>query len=213
MDEEKDIGVMVHRSLKPTRQCSEAHKRAMNVLRQISHAFHYRDKKVFLNLYTVYVRPHLEFSVSAWSPWTRADIDLLEKVQMKAINMISGLVGQTYSEKLVELGIQSLEERRVRFDMVETFKTVHGINKLDKHTFFEFVAETSERTTRLGQDPLNLKAKRFNTDVRKNFWSVRVVKPWNDLPSDIKHASSLGAFKSLYDNHVELLQTGDQQGA
>ena len=41
------------------------------VLGQITRTFHYRDAKVFLNLYKQYVRPHLELSVAAWAPWTQ----------------------------------------------------------------------------------------------------------------------------------------------
>jgi hypothetical protein len=41
----------------------------------------YRDRHVFVRLYVQYVRPHLEFSVPAWSPWQKADKECLEKVQ------------------------------------------------------------------------------------------------------------------------------------
>ena len=49
------------------------------VLGQIRQAFHYRDRKVFLNLYKEYVRPHFEFSVTAWAPWTQEDMETLKK--------------------------------------------------------------------------------------------------------------------------------------
>jgi hypothetical protein len=41
--------------------------------------FSLQDKKVFLRLYTQYVRPHLEFATPAWSPWLTADKQKLEK--------------------------------------------------------------------------------------------------------------------------------------
>jgi hypothetical protein len=79
--EEKDIGVAVTSNLKPSAQCAKAAKTAQTVLGQLSRAFHYRDRHVFARLYKQYVRPHLEFSTSAWSPWTAQDIECLEKVQ------------------------------------------------------------------------------------------------------------------------------------
>ena len=202
VEEEKDIGVIVHKSLKPSRQCQAAYRTAMGVLYQISSAFHYRDRYTFLNLYKTYVRPHVEFASPAWCPWNANDIELLEKVQMKAIGMISGLKGENYESKLKELKIQSLEARRLRFDLIEAYKTVHGLNQLNKDKFFDFVAEKHTRNTRLAEDPLNLRLKSSNTEIRKQFWSQRVVIPWNNLPTEIKHAGSLDSFKQLYDAHL-----------
>ena len=111
-EEERDIGVMVTDNLKPAAQCRKAAHTANTVLGQILRAFHYRDRHVFLNLYKQYVRPHLEFSVASWSPWNQGDIETLEKIQKKAVQAISGLRGHSYEEKLEELGLKSLVERR-----------------------------------------------------------------------------------------------------
>ena len=113
---------------------------------------------------------------------------------MKAIGMISGLKGENYESKLKELKIQSLEARRLRFDLIEAYKTVHGLNQLNKDKFFDFVAEKHTRNTRLAEDPLNLRLKSSNTEIRKQFW--------NNLPTEIKHAGSLDSFKQLYDAHL-----------
>ena len=98
IDNERDVGVIVSNDLKPTLQCKEAARRANGVLTQISRSFHYRDKGTFVQLYKQYVRPHLEYGVAAWSPWTRTDIELLEQVQIRAVRMISGLSGRSYRE-------------------------------------------------------------------------------------------------------------------
>ena len=65
---EKDVGVLVHQSLKPSMQCARAASRANAILGQLSRAITYRDKATFLKLYKVYVRPHLEYAVVCWSP-------------------------------------------------------------------------------------------------------------------------------------------------
>ena len=98
------------------------------VLGQITRAFHFRDSKVFLNLYKQYVRPHLEFSVAAWAPWTQEDIETLEKIQRRAVRAVSGLKSHSYEERLTELKLPSLSERRREIDMVQTYKTVNDEN-------------------------------------------------------------------------------------
>jgi hypothetical protein len=83
--EEKDLGVAVADTLKPAAQCAKAAKTAMSVLGQITRAFRYRDRRVFVQLYKQYVRPHLDFAVQAWSPWQQADKEALEKVQRRSM--------------------------------------------------------------------------------------------------------------------------------
>jgi ribonucleases P/MRP protein subunit RPP40 len=67
-EEERDIGVLVSKNLKPGAQCCKAARTATTVLGQITRSFKCRDKKTFVALYQRYVRPHLEFSVQVWSP-------------------------------------------------------------------------------------------------------------------------------------------------
>jgi hypothetical protein len=52
---------------------------------------------------------------------------ILDKIQRRAVSMVSGLKGVTYEEKLPEVGILTLEERRHQADMVQTFKIVKWI--------------------------------------------------------------------------------------
>ena len=127
--QERDIGVLINKNLKPSSQCAEAARRANAVLGQVSRAFLYRDRITFLKLYTQFVRCHLEFSVPVWSTWSIADIDILEKVQKRAVNLITGLVGKSYEENLVELGILSLESRKTHFDLIQTYKILNGIKE------------------------------------------------------------------------------------
>ena len=65
---------------------------------------------MFLSLYQQYARPHLEFAVAAWSPWTQANIQCLEMVQQRAVRAITGLRATTYEDKLKELEMPSLQE-------------------------------------------------------------------------------------------------------
>ncbi len=133
---ERDIGVSVAQNLKQADQCKKAARTAQTVLSQQTRAFHFRDRHVFVRLYAQYVRPHLEFAVPARSPWQEGDKEVLEKVQKRAVKMISGLEGQTYEERLKEVGFLSLEERRHQADMVQTYKIVTGKDMVKSETWF-----------------------------------------------------------------------------
>ena len=60
-----------------------------------------------------------------WSPWNQKDIDFLENIQKRVVRTIAGLKPGTYQVKLKELGLPSLEERRIRGDMIQTWKILH----------------------------------------------------------------------------------------
>jgi hypothetical protein len=195
-DEERDIGVMITASLKPSAQCAKAAKTAQAVLGQLARAFHYRDRHVFMRLYK-YVRPHLEFSTQAWSPWTEGDKACLEKVQERAVRMVSGLKSDDYSERLSELGLPTLEERRHQADMAMVHKILCGRGSLDSNQWFERAAD-SVRATRSSANPLNLKVRQGRLEIRRNFFSNRVVNSWNDIPSDIRGTVRSENFQRKY---------------
>ena len=199
---ERDIGVQISSNLKPFTQCAEAARRAGAILTQISKAFLYRDSRIFIQLYKQFVRCHLEFAVPAWSPWLLGDIDILEKVQRRAVNMVVGLKGQNYEDKLVELGLRSLEDRRKRIDLVQTFKIVHGIDKIHSSLLFTLVGEQNLRLTRNTAYSKNMVEQRSRTDIRKHFFCNRIVSLWNSLPSDLKDSRNLNVFKTALEKLI-----------
>ena len=77
-----------------------------------------------LPLYKSLVRPHLEYAVQFWAPNLRRHIDKMERVQCRATEMFHELRGIT------------LEKRRLRGQLVETFKCVNGFNNTDSSDFF-----------------------------------------------------------------------------
>ena len=182
--------------LKPGPQCLKAAKTAQQVLGQILRAFHARDKKIYLQLYKTYVRPHLEFACPAWSPWTAADRDTLEKVQQRAVRQVSGLQGLTYEEKLKELGICTLEERRHRADMAMVHRILSEEDTMAAELFE--MAAAGGRRTRVAADPLNVVVKHGRLDIRKNFFSIRVTEPWNNVPAEIKRSRTPASFRMAY---------------
>ena len=205
--EEKDLGVMVHQSLKPSVQVAAAAKKANQTLGQILRAFTYRDKTHFIRLFTSRVRCHLEYAVQTYNPWLVKDIEVLEDVQRRAIRQVRGLHG-SYEEKLQQCGLTLLSERRLRGDMIQTFKIVNQVDDLPISTFFEMAGERHDHRTRnaviIGPSDKvecnkNLVKKNVKLDIRKNFFSQRVVEHWNLLPNNVQNATSVNNFKNLYD--------------
>ena len=201
--EEKDLGVLIHDSLKPSSQCIKAVKKANQVLGQMARAFTYRDKFTWVKLYKQYVRPHLEYAIQAWCPWTVADIDAIEGVQKRAIRMVSGLTSSDYESRLLELGLPTLLDRRKRGDMIEVWKILHREENVDPSTWFQLASQGATHNTRQASvDSLNLKPQNWNGEIRRNFFSVRVVGEWNKLPASVQNSGSIESFKINYDSHL-----------
>ena len=194
VDEEKDIGVLVHKSLKPAKHCDKISKIAGAVLGQLSRNFHYRDRHIFKNLYIQYVRPHLEFASPAWAPWTERDREVIERVQKRAVAMISGMPsGMTYEQKCAEIGLETLDERRRTHDTLQTYKILNGIDRVDAAVFTTQINRA--RITRASANPKNLIVPYARLEVRKNSYFVRAPELWNRLNSNIKDAPSIKCFK------------------
>jgi hypothetical protein len=192
-NEEKDVGVYINTTLKPSSHCKRTANKAMAVLTQITRNFHYRDRHTFLKLYKQYVRPHLEFASPAWSPWLSGDIAVLEKVQEKALKMTSGLKATTYEERCREVGLETLAERRKIQDMSQVFKIMKGIDKIDQNKVF--APRQTNQNTRNASNQWNLARKNARTDVRLQSFGLRVVEEWNSLPEETKKLDKLPSFK------------------
>ena len=199
--QEKDLGVIISDNAKPSEQCAKAAKKANQVLGQLLRSFQCRDRSTLVQLYKVFVRPHLEYAVQAWCPYTAKDIELMEKVQKRAIRQITNLRG-SYEDKLKQLNLTTLEDRRKRGDCIETFKMLTGLSAVDYSIWFHKVDREEGPQTRLSSDPLALQAQKARLDLRKHFFSVRVPPIWNALPLSVRQSQSVNGFKNAYDKYM-----------
>ena len=117
--------------------------------------------------------------------------------------MITNLNGHTYEEKLAELDMQSLEDRRLRGDMITTWKVLNHHEDANWEQLFQFVDSEPRHATRHSTNPLNLKLQNFNMEVRKHSFAVRVPNKWNSLPVHVREATELNSFKNRYDAHIK----------
>ena len=86
--------------------------------------------------------------------------------------------------------------KKTYFDLVDTYKIINNhYSGIDKSVFFK-TTDQSDRVTRLTSYPNNLLHQRFQSDIRKNFFSIRVTNSWNNLPDVIKDAPTIDSFKT-----------------
>ncbi|KFQ76332.1 hypothetical protein N335_03609, partial [Phaethon lepturus] len=184
---EKDLGVLVDERAE---KCARAPKRPSHILGCIQSSVANRSSEGVLSVYSALVRPHLQYCVQLWSPQHRKDMDLLERVQRRAAKMIRGMEHLSYEDRLRELGLFSLEKRRLQGDLIAAFQYLKGAYKKDGGRLFSRAC--SNRTRGNG---FKLKEGRFQLDIRKKFFPIRVVRLWHRLPREVVDAPSLETFK------------------
>lgn len=194
--EEVDLGVLTTSDLKPAKQCLKAANKANSVLRLLKLSFQHLNKKSFTLLYKTYVRPHLEYCIQTWSPYLVKDIQHLERVQRRATKLVHGFQHKSYEDRLTALNLTTLEQRRLRGDLIETYKLVTHKEDVDPNQFFH---PNNNQHLRGHHHKIFKKQSRLN--FRKNFFSQRVVNYWNELPSHVVDANSVNMFKNRLDKY------------
>ena len=193
--EEKDIGFWITDDLSTKTHVHKARCRALGEISRIRRNFSYVDKRAFCVLYNQRVRPHLDYGMTACPPESAAEAKLLERVQGKATALVHGMKGLNAEERRKKLGLMTLEQRRERGDLIEVYKILKGLTRINPEEFWEV------RDARNGARLVKELASRGKKQ-RHSFFSYRIIQRWNLLPTNVKMAPSLETFKKRLDEKI-----------
>ena len=186
----RTLSVLIHRTLSVSNNCAVAVKKANQMAGHIYRTVTHKSVQTVVPLYKALVRPHLEYCSLVWSPYLKKDILSIEKVQRRVTKMIPSISALKYEERLKRTGLISLENRRLRADLLEVFKILKGLVKVDPATHFSMSDRRSRGHT------LKLEKPRARLELRRHFFSNRVIDAWNSLPGYMVEATSTNMFKA-----------------
>ena len=195
---EKDLGVTISDDLKWTEHIKICANKANRMIGLIRRTFSYIDQEMFLMLYKTFIRPLVEYCPEVWNPHLEKNINVLEKVQRRATKLVSDLRNVPYEERLIRLKLFPLKDRRLRGDMITTFKLLNGLIDVDANRLVPLLDSTvSQINTRSHNQQIKCKVPRSN--LRRYFFTNRIVLSWNTLSRDTVNSPSVEVFKDRYD--------------
>ena len=204
--EEKDLGIFVTPDWKSAAHVAKVAAKANSMVGRINRAFNYMDVDMFKAIYPSMIRSHMEYAAPAWSPHLKKDINLLEQVQRRATRLVQGLSNSTYEHRKSVLGLTSLEDRRIRGDLIEVYKIMHGFEKVQRAKFFILESEIHDYPIRGNE--LRIWPPDTKTRRRRKFFDLRIIKEWNDLPGTVAKSESISCFKTGLDRHINSTRGG-----
>ncbi|KAK3878850.1 hypothetical protein Pcinc_016538 [Petrolisthes cinctipes] len=198
---EKDLGIEVSSNLKFSAHAAKIAAKDNSRLGIIKRNFTVLSEEILVLLYLALVHPILDYGAqSCWSPYLLRDIRSLERVQRRVTKLVPGFAQLSYEERCRRLDIQSLQNRRIRGDMIETFKLLHGYEDIPSSRFFQM------NTNNLGGHSLKLKKPDlWRTTMKRNWFAIRVIDQWNSLPESVVTAPKIATFKARYNRHWNIL--------
>jgi hypothetical protein len=209
--EERDLGVVWQNNLKWSEHINRACAAAYAKLGMLRRTFKsWSNARTFKLLYTTFVRPHLEYAVPVWNALNKKDKNKIEKVQKLATKMVPQIKDLKYDERLLNLGITNLEQRRERGDMIQMFKIHKNFNSVELsisnnkcNTNYAEISGPADEVLRRRRANIRVEKEIVkNCTVRETFFTNRVADQWNKLDEGIITAKTVNGFKARYDKHI-----------
>ena len=190
------MGVMIRSDLRWDDQVRSATQKARVAAHSIAKAFISKDITVWSDLFRTFVRPHIEYAMPAWLPYQSNHLKTLESMQRWFSRQIPGIGHLDYLERYRICGLQTVEVRRDRGVIIETFKLTTGINS----TCDRMIQPHGHNYDTRGRKAGNLSHVKPHGDVRKFSFAARAPILWDAVPFEAKNAVSVNSFKNLLDS-------------
>ena len=185
---EKDLGVIFDSNLSFEEHILAQVRKANSMVGLIKRSFFHLSPSLFCQLYTTFVRPHLEYAQVVWSPKLRKHSKLLEGVQRRATRIVETCKNHPYTRRLEQIGIPTLEYRRAVNDMVEVYKHLH---LYDKTTVPERFSPRTRPNRNHSFELERVFAKDGLRGAQTNSFYFRSIKQWNTLPRKVVESPSI----------------------
>ena len=187
---ERDLGIQIDDKITFEDQTNIAVGKANNMIGMLKRTFTSRDMNIWSKLYKTYIRPQIEFAIPVWNPYRQKDIEKLEKVQRRVSKIPTQLSKMQYEDRIKRMGLTSHQIRRQRGDLIQQYKIENGMDLVNWHT----MPQRNSNTGRLHRELVKNYLQRFN------FYTNRIVNPWNQLDGEVKSSKSLNIFKEKLDS-------------
>lgn len=192
---EKDLGIQFTRTLSFDDHINNLVNKVNKITGLIRRTFKFMDKSLFLTLYKSLIRSHLDYGNLVYYPSTKKNKQIIENAQRRATRIVPELRGLNYEQRLKELNLTTLDYRRKRYDLIQTFRIIRNEDDIKSSVFFK-LSESDLRG-----HPYKLVKPRANKSTRLNSFSHRVVSAWNNLPAEIVCAKDTVNFKTKLDQY------------
>jgi hypothetical protein len=192
----KDLGITITDDLEPEQHIILISKKAHRMCNLIMRTLKTHKLSIYAKAFVSLVRPSLEYATNVWSPIYSKDINILEKVQRSFTRRAfqrCNLPKTTYLNRITLLKWQSLEDRRLYFDLVLVYKIITNNIDLKPMDFFQF---SEGLNSGHGKKVFPLKVpSTCQTNTQLNTLAHRTYQTWNNLPNSVVHAPSISSFK------------------
>jgi hypothetical protein len=190
---EKDLGILISNDLSWDNHINKICNNAICASKYVYKCFKYKNLETIRKLYIALIRPKLEYAQVIWSPTAIGTIKQLEKVQRKCTK-VGPLAHLPYSTRLEKLKLTTLEERRIRGDLIQMFKIIKGFDEV------QFVNGIEFYKTKARGHGLKYQKVTYKNSFRHNILYNRIATVWNGLPEDVVEAKNINDFKNKLDN-------------
>jgi hypothetical protein len=184
------LGIHIQDNLKWNKQSQHAANKGSRTLGFIQRNFYHTSTNIKEKLYQTLVRPHLEYGVAAWDPYTAKNINLLERIQRRAARYVTNNYSReaSVSEMMTTLGWYNLQDRRTAHRLTCLYKITNDQVDISK----DYIKPKTDRARRGHNQQLRL----YTTNLAPfaNSFFPRTITQWNNLPQSTISQPSKDSF-------------------